>query len=215
GIVDVTDNTSIPEKELEDIIAENTLKDIIIKTSFDVSFIFDKGTMEKVEGKDRYDFGVTITTDYGEVDSKPKHHFHEDEMISYVHFFYSGKLPGSPWIKIPVGMKWAGQTLFYYYYNEAEEKLEFVYSAKVDTDGYLVVKQTHCSDYVILSKEAATADEGIAQQPEGDEEDENEVATQTAASPKTADNRADMRLLVVLMVVSLCAVVVTGRKKEI
>ena len=70
----------------------------------------------------------------------------------------NGVLPSNATVKMNVADKGykPGETLYFYYYNPATKALEPVgnTSYTVDADGYVSVNITHCSDYVLLPKQA-------------------------------------------------------------
>lgn len=120
------DNTAISSTDFSAILTENETKDVVIESNEKVTFTFNKGTMSAVEGMENYDFGTRIN------------------------FNYSGKLPASASIKIFVGTEYAGQTL--HYSKILEDGFKHIMSPVVDNEGYIVVTQDSCSDYVLTTE---------------------------------------------------------------
>ena len=77
-----------------------------------------------------------------------------------ISFGHEGVLPSQASVRIYVGNQEnvePGDRIYLYYYNPENGKLETLpYSSgnKVDKDGYITVNLIHCSDYVVLPKEA-------------------------------------------------------------
>lgn len=131
------------------ILAENATKDVIIKSNNNVTFTFAKGTMASVDGKTEYDFSTSIVKAYA--DTMPSY-ITKDNFVSQINYNYSGKLPATANIRFYVGTEYAGQTLYYSLMN-ADNTFAEVQTAVVDADGYMTVKQDHCSSYVVTKTE--------------------------------------------------------------
>lgn len=181
-------------------ISENATKDVVIKTPSGITLTFAKGTMKTVEGKDAYDFGVIMSDDYSkhaDMGVVTKNNF-----VSLVDFNYSGNLPAEATIKIPVGIDRAGQTL--YYSQKVAAGYTLVQSVKVDAEGYITVKQDHCSTYVVTTEDIS---------------DDNSSNTQD--DPKETPDSNNILVYVIIAVVILvvagagvAAFVVLKKKKE-
>lgn len=131
------------------ILAENATKDVVIKSGNDVTFTFAKGTMANVAGKTEYDFSTSINSIYA--DTMPAY-VTKDNFISQINYNYSGKLPATANIRFYAGTQYAGQTLYYSLMN-ADNTFAEVQAVVVDADGYMTVKQDHCSSYVVTKTE--------------------------------------------------------------
>lgn len=129
--------------------AENATKDVIIKSNNNVTFTFAKGTMSSVDGKTEYDFSTSINSAYA--DTMPSY-ITKDNFVSQINFNYSGKLPATANIRFYAGTEYAGQTLYYSLMN-ADNTFAEVQAVVVDADGYMTVKQDHCSSYVVTKTE--------------------------------------------------------------
>lgn len=148
----LTENNKVISKDsMATLIAENATKDVVIKTPAGIILTFAKGTMKAVEGKDSYDFGVSISDDFSkhsDMGAVTKSNF-----VSLIDFNYSGKLPAEASVKIFVGTDRVGQTL--YYSQKVEAGYALVQSVKVDNKGYITVKQDHCSTYVVTTSDVS------------------------------------------------------------
>ena len=121
----------------------------MIKSNNDVTFTFAKGTMASVDGKTEYDFSTSIVNAYA--DTMPSY-ITKDNFVSQINFNYSGKLPATANIRFYAGTEYAGQTLYYSLMN-ADNTFAEVQAVVVDADGYMTVKQDHCSSYVVTKTE--------------------------------------------------------------
>ncbi len=154
-VVEIPDGqTSISKEDMQNLVDINKDSDVILKTSSGLYYSFEKGTMHMTDGKDVYDFGAELITDFSRLNvmSGNTLPFTEGEFAFRVNYNYSGELPGTAQITIPLDAKWAGQTLYYY---EAMPDNTFRYtgqSAVVANDGTYTITQDHCSDYVGLTK---------------------------------------------------------------
>lgn len=147
--VDLGDSQIISADTFASILAENATKDVVIKSNNDVTFTFAKGTMASVDGKTEYDFSTSIVNAYA--DTMPSY-ITKDNFVSQINFNYSGKLPATANIRFYAGTEYAGQTLYYSLMN-ADNTFAEVQAVVVDADGYMTVKQDHCSNYVVTKTE--------------------------------------------------------------
>lgn len=108
------DTQIVDNKTFANILKENESKDVVIKSNNNIIFTFEKGTMKGVEGKENYDFSTIINSIYS--DTMPSY-VTKDNFISQINFNYSGQLPATASIRIPVGTQYAGKTLYYSYMN--------------------------------------------------------------------------------------------------
>ena len=105
--------------------------------------------MASVDGKTEYDFSTSIVNAYA--NTMPSY-ITKDNFVSQINFNYSGKLPATANIRFYVGTEYAGQTLYYSLMN-ADNTFAEVQAVVVDADGYMTVKQDHCSSYVVTKTE--------------------------------------------------------------
>ena len=130
----------------------NKTQDVTIKQD-NVEITFPKGTMTDTYTQLWYDFGTTINNSIAEQTAKQ---IAGDAYVATIHYNYSGELPGTANIRFWLGAAQAGKTLYYYLLN-ADNTLTFQQTATVDSSGWASVTQTHCSDYVFLSRDIANA----------------------------------------------------------
>ena len=140
------DKTIVKKAGIADIINENKHKDIVIQSNPNITFTFKKGTMSEVTGVEKYDFGVTVSSEF-KTEAEYSAGLKEENFVTHISFNYSGELPGKASIKIYVGADYKGQEL---YYSQVDgDVFKFIQSSIVDKNGYITVNQEHCSDYVI------------------------------------------------------------------
>lgn len=166
--VDVTE--ALTAEDIADVIAANADSDVIINGENGVSFKFAKGTMAAVDGIEAYDFTSAISTNLADVASDK---LTEDNFVMSIDYAYSGKLPAKAEITIPVGVEYAGKTL--YYSRILENGVKLIDSAEVDENGFITVTQDSCSDYILTT-------EDISADAAGNTED---VGTDDKQSPDT------------------------------
>lgn len=140
----------ISKVEFEAILNENKDKDVVIQSSADLEFTFTKGSMSEVEDMEDYDFGTAIETEF-EAKVEYGEKVNDDNFISRINFNYEGKLPGMASIRIHVGAEQKGVTLYYSKLCN-DGTIKFIYSAVVDENGYITVKQDSCSDYILTTE---------------------------------------------------------------
>ena len=189
------DNAVISKDDMAALITENATKDVVIKTTAGITLTFAKGTMKAVDGKDTYDFGVSMSDDYSKHSNMGV--VTKDNFVSLIDFNYSGNLPAEATVKIPVGTDRAGQTL--YYSQKVEAGYTLVQSVKVDDEGYITVKQDHCSTYVVTTTDVSK--DNSADVPAGPNE-----------TPDTGDTNNVMIYIALFVVTGAMLVVLAGSK---
>ena len=105
--------------------------------------------LSSVDRKTEYEFSKSINSAYA--DTMPSY-ITKDNFVSQINFNYSGKLPATANIRFYAGTEYAGQTLYYSLMN-ADNTFAEVQAVIVDADGYMTVKQDHCSSYVVTKTE--------------------------------------------------------------
>ena len=186
-VVDLSQgNTVLDAQSFTTVLEENKTKDLVIKSDNNITFTFTKGSMKAVDGKTEYDFGTKIVEKYTK--DLPSY-ISENDFVKRINFNYSGELPGTALIKIPVGKEYAGQTLYYSLLKEGTQFAE-AQAVTVDADGYITVSQSHCSDWVVTT---------------------NGPEQTSAKSPKTSDVNT---VLPILVFVAAVAVLVVSTKKN-
>lgn len=236
GVVDVTDgDTAISDNGFRQILAENQTKDIVIKSNDELSFTFGKGTMSAVDNVSSYDFGVNIVKDYSELGTLPSA-VNKNIFIEQIKYNYSGQLPAEAQIRIFVGTQYAGKTLYYSRLFDNGTILN-IDAGVVDSEGYLTVKQSHCSTYLIttekLADTAATGNSGTTSGNGGTTSGSDSTASGGAAGtaanasttansqptvktfgkPKTGDNSA-IAIYMTLLAAGCGGMFVFRRKKS-
>ena len=105
--------------------------------------------MKLVDGIEGYDFRVRLILKYDRrtIDAAE---MNENNFAFELGFYYDGEFPATAYVYIPIGTRYSGTTL--YYYTCEEGTLVNVSSGTVGADGYLIVSQNHCSDYVGLNE---------------------------------------------------------------
>lgn len=218
-----TESTSVSATDFAAILTENATKDVVIKSNNNVTFTFAKGTMSAVEGMENYDFGTSIVSDFASAGTMNEN-VTADNFVTRINYNYSGKLPASASIKIFVGTEYAGKTL--YYSKLVESGFTYITSAVADAEGYIVVTQDSCSDYVLttekLEEEVTPPADNNTQTPPADNNtqppatDNNaetpSTNTETPSSPKTGDT--SYTVLFVMMLVCGLGIVFIGLKNR-
>lgn len=194
------------------ILAENATKDVVIKSNNNVTFTFAKGTMSSVDGKTEYDFSTSIVNAYA--DTMPSY-ITKDNFVSQINYNYSGKLPATANIRFYVGTEYAGQTLYYSLMN-ADNTFAEVQAVVVDADGYMTVKQDHCSSYVVTKTEPKLPSNNDTKTDDGNttvSTDKNASSTNASVtSPKTGD-MTPIAIYVVMAVAAVGVIVFVKRRK--
>lgn len=228
--VDLGDSQTISADTFASILAENATKDVIIKSNNNVTFTFAKGTMASVDGKTEYDFSTSIVNAYA--DTMPSY-ITKDNFVSQINYNYSGKLPATANIRFYAGTEYAGQTLYYSLMN-ADNTFAEVQAVVVDADGYMTVKQDHCSSYVVTKTEpklpsnddtktdngntsnngnTSTSDNNTSSGNTTVSTDKNaSSANTTATSPKTGD-MTPIAIYIVMAVAAMGVIVFIKRRK--
>ena len=185
------------------LITENATKDVVIKTPAGITLTFAKGTMKLVAGKDTYDFGVSISDDYSKQSDMGD--VTKDNFVSLIDFEYSGNLPAEATIKIPVGTDRTGQTL--YYLQKTETGYTLIQSAKVDDEGYITVKQDHCSTYVVATEDVSNGKSSdnstIDNNTSTDADKDNSSTEQNTTKETKGSNNWYIYVIIVLVIVAI------------
>lgn len=209
--------TTLSNDKFTELLRENVANDVVIKSSNNVTFSFEKGKMSVVEGVDSYDFGTSVIVNYTELSDVPEY-VTENNFISKIHFNYSGKLPATASITFYAGTDKEGQTLYYYLCN-ADKSTTLIQSVVVDGNGYVTVKQEHCSDYILVSEELKEKDVKIEEvnKQETTTVETNTQETKVASeikSPKTGD---DTHVELYISMICICAIglLLVGMKKRL
>lgn len=220
-------------EDMQTLVDINKEHDVVIYTPEGAVFTFAKGTMRMIDGKDNYPLGVEIIADFSHSGIKNTN-VTSSVFACRINFEYSGELPGTAKISIPVDKEWNGQTLYYYQVMEDGTLKYTGKSGKVENSIFEVF-QSHCSDYVLLAK--SPKELGVTENTGSDNNTGNAGNTgnnnnqsgaggaqgstdnsdvqfkpvdTTKTSPRTGDN--NMILLFVVVCVGSCIVGVSALK---
>lgn len=192
-----SDDKTVKADDFNEIINKNQDSDVVINSNNDISFKFEKGTMNQVDGVDKYDFTTEVVKEVENAGTLPAG-VTSDNFIQKIDFSYSGQLPAKAEIKIPVGTQYAGRTLYYSRLYD-DGTIENIMSAAVDENGVITVEQDHCSVYLLTTtKLTQTYVSGSGTQ---------------AAAPDTGDS-APLAFMLLAVVISSFVLTVIGIVKK-
>lgn len=192
-----SDDKTVKADDFNEIINKNQDSDVVINSNNDISFKFEKGTMNQVDGVDKYDFTTEVVKEVENAGTLPAG-VTSDNFIQKIDFSYSGQLPAKAEIKIPVGTQYAGRTLYYSRLYD-DGTIENIMSAAVDENGVITVEQDHCSVYLLTTtKLTQTHVSGSGTQ---------------AAAPNTGDS-APLAFILLVVVISSFVLTVIGIIKK-
>lgn len=209
--------------DMQRLVKINETADVILRTPEDVYYIYARGTMRMIEGKELYKFDLELITLFKDSDINNTK-VTEADFACRINFEYSGELPGTAKISIPVDNKWNGQTLYYYQVME-NGTLKDTGEKNVVKSGRYEATQSHCSDYVLLAK--SPKELGVTENTDNDNNNNNNTGNgnnqtgnnsnpqvkpgdTTKTSPKTGDN--NMILLFAVLCAGSCIVGVSTLK---
>lgn len=133
-----------------------------------------------------------------------------------ISFEHEGVLPGTANVKLNVSSHYqAGDTLYFYYYNETTKQFEKIGDVYVvDEDGFVEVSIDHCSDY-ILQKELITNEEDsdVEEDTDTDVDANVDVDTDTKEEVDTSDNTNISLLCLMLGLSMLFSIVILKQKR--
>lgn len=170
------DNTSITKTKMQSLVDRNQFDDVTIRTNEGVVFMFPKGTMKMV-GKDEFDFGIEMITEYDGANLK---NAAKDGFVFRINYNYSGELPGTAQVSIPVDTKWNGRELYYYQIDDSGNLIDQNISAVVE-NGVYTIPVGHCSDYIALSKKLDSGND-TSSKDSGNKGQPTDSANKTSAS---------------------------------
>ncbi len=148
--VDLTKGSTIlSAKQMAALLLLNEAKPVVLYGD-GYSVTFPKGALQQgAEGQD-YDFGLRFNEG---LHYRTIHTLAGQDFFLMLEFNHDGALPGAAEISIYAGKEHAGKKLHYFYYNPADGQLEYVQAATVDGQGYVTVKQSRCSSYLLALDE--------------------------------------------------------------
>lgn len=140
-------DTCVLKAVMQELVDNNKVNDITIRTNGGIVFVFPQNTMKMMD-KEIFDFGTKVITEYDLAGTK---NLARDNFAFRVHYNYSGELPGVAQVSIPVDGKWNGQELYYYQIDGNGSLIDQNISASVK-NGIYTVPMNHCSDYIAVTK---------------------------------------------------------------
>lgn len=144
------EGNQISKERMQELVEISKEKDIVIRTTIGLSYVFKKNDFKMTENKDVYDFGVILNTDFSK--SGINHlKITAEDYAEDIEYKFDGQLPGKAEINIPVDSKWNGKKLYYFERN-SDGTLEDTGESAIVANGVCKVSQSHCSNYVLLAK---------------------------------------------------------------
>lgn len=138
----------------------------------------------------------------------------KDAKSLILEFAHSGKFPGTAEIKVSVGTPFTeGEKLYLYYYNPDSKKLEPVQKDIIVVDGYATFELTHCSSYVLTTKEVKEAGSFPAQGEQTSQGNAGDTKNTKQTGVQTGDT-SQVTLYVVLALAAFIAIVVAIYRKK-
>lgn len=100
-----------------------------------------------------YDFRMSFTSPdeddiYDLIDSRSRN----DDIINkavMLYFYYHGSLPGPATFNLSLGRKYANDTLYWHYYNQERDRIDYYGSLKSNKKGTIAVAVDHFSTYIL------------------------------------------------------------------
>lgn len=175
------ENGRVSAATMAGVLQRNATQDVVLKNG-DFTFRFAQGAMREVPGKSTYDFNGSFEVQDGGAIAD----LAGDALALTIHYNYEGALPAEAEISIYVGERYAGQTLYYYYFNPETQALEYMQMVTVSADGVVTVRQSHCSDYALLTVNLHADDTPSAQGLSG------AASSGQAGSVGSADSKPDV-----------------------
>lgn len=167
--------TVISAQEMENLVDLNQTRDVVIESHTGVKFTFLMGNMKLIEGKDSYDFDITLVNDYTKanpvIDASYENvgdaamfrkYVNVDSNNFVVQLQYNNleRLPGLAKVSIPVTSEVTGDELLHYEINN-DGALIWLQPTSLDNEGYYNIIMEECMDYTIKNNNApADKDEG-------------------------------------------------------
>ena len=155
------------------------------------------------------DYGLDLTNSYTEI-----------------HFNHHGELPGKATVKVDItGTSLAtvasGTKVFLYYYDPVTKEIKEQVEATIE-DGYAIFPITHCSDYILVTKELKKAEDAV-QTPAAQAPTTQAAATtapeapkaEAAKTPKTGDATNAFPFVVALICGCAAMGVVVVRRRTV
>ena len=155
------------EKEVEAVVAVEFLE-AVKEQETTVVLALDNGISWVIDGStitDAVEVNFNVTVDAGEIPEEKIQEVAAEKETVKISLAHDGDFGCEPEMKFPAGEEKQGKQANLYYYNPETGELEFICSAIVGEDGYVSLKFTHASDYVVVYEEAPV-DDTVVVQPE-------------------------------------------------
>ena len=201
-VIDISDSQVINKDESETILNQNKTKDIVIKSNNNVTFTFEKGSMIGAEGKDNYDFSSQVNYEFN--DNMPSD-VSKDNFIMQIKFNYLNTMQVKPGVCFFIGTEYAGKTVYYSGISDEGISSDML-ETEVDDEGYINVKHSDYSTYIITSSRLES--DNVNSGSESNNANAGEVL-----SPKTGDNN-EFIIYITLIMLSIGGLVLTIKKKN-
>ena len=201
-VIDISDSQVINKDEFETILNQNKTKDIVIKSNNNVTFTFEKGSMIGAEGKDNYDFSSQVNYEFN--DNMPSD-VSKDNFIMQIKFNYLNTMQVKPGVCFFIGTEYAGKTVYYSGISDEGISSDML-ETEVDDEGYINVKHSDYSTYIITSSRLES--DNVNSGSESNNANAGEVL-----SPKTGDNN-EFIIYITLIMLSIGGLVLTIKKKN-
>ena len=174
-------NTTISKADMLSLIDTNKVEDVIVRTNEGVFFTFPKDSMKMID-KDMFDFGIKMITEYDEAGLNS---MGKDIFVFRINYNYSGELPGTAQVSVPIDAKWNSQELYYYQVDGNGKLIDQNISAPV-INGVYTIPLTHCSDYIAVTKKLSDSDGSPS-----DSDDKKQTISGNSKNPLIESNDRD------------------------
>ena len=69
--------------------------------------------------------------------------------VVMMYFYYHGSLPGPATFNLSLGRRYANDTLYWHYYNQDRDRIDYYGSLKSNSKGTVAVSMDHFSTYIV------------------------------------------------------------------
>lgn len=152
---DAEENPVLTKETMNTLIEKNGFNDLTICADKGVKYLFEKGSMTAADGMESYDFGTTITTNYGTAALPAS--VAEGDFVAKISYNYAGQLSDKSLVKIPVGKEYTGQGMKYSLLKADNTLGESCY-VTADTDGYITIEESSCGDAILTLTSVVAGD---------------------------------------------------------
>ena len=135
-----------------------------------------------------------------------------DKPVQQISLKHNGEFGFKAVLKINVGSQYAGKIGNLYYYDN-NGKMNFIDGAKVSKEGFVEVKFTHASDYVmVFDNESANQNNNPSDSQTGNKTDD--TSKKGTAAPKTGDDFSVLPYVSLMMACLMIVAVLSVKKKN-